>query len=261
MGRGRILVVDDEVQIRRALNRALTARGYTVQSVGDGEAALAQAEDFNPGLVVLDLNLPGKDGIQVCRELRAWSSVPILVLSVRADEPDKVEALDLGADDYLTKPFGIDELLARVRALLRRAGSGSPAPARRFAQGGVEIDAESHIVRRNGSDVRLTKTEWALLEQFAAHPGRLLTHRWLLEQVWGPAYGHDVDVLRVFVSQLRRKIEPDPERPTILLTDPGVGYRWVLRPSGERTSDDRPTGPMGTAGSVGMAGTVERSLR
>ena len=252
MGRGRILVVDDEIQIRRALERALSARGYTVQSAGDGEAALTQAEDFNPGLVVLDLNLPGKDGVAVCRELRTWSSVPILVLSVRADESDKVEALDLGADDYLTKPFGIDELLARVRALLRRAGGGGPAASQRFAAGGVEIDVGSHTVRRDGSDVRLTKTEWALLEQFAAHPGRLLTHRWLLEQVWGEAYGHDVDVLRVFVSQLRRKIEPDPERPTVLLTDPGVGYRWVLRPTSEPSADDRTTSP---------AETVGRSLR
>jgi two-component system KDP operon response regulator KdpE len=258
VGRGRILVVDDEIQIRRALERALSARGYTVQSAGDGEAALAMTEDFNPGLVVLDLNLPGKDGMEVCRELRTWSSVPILVLSVRADESDKVEALDLGADDYLTKPFGIDELLARVRALLRRAGGAGPAASQRFAvggEGGVEIDIGSHTVRRDGNDVRLTKTERALLEQFAAHPGRLLTHRWLLEQVWGEAYGHDVDVLRVFVSQLRRKIEPDPERPTVLLTDPGVGYRWVLRPTGERSPDDRP-GDRNTGSE-----TVGRSVR
>lgn len=230
MGKGRILVVDDEIQIRRALDRALSARGYTVEAVGDGESALAQAEVFNPDLVVVDLNLPGMNGMAVCRELRRRSSVPILVLSVRADESDKVEALDLGADDYLTKPFGIDELLARVRALLRRAGGQGPALSRRFRHRDVEIDLEAHVVRRGGSDVRLTKTEWALLERMAEHPGRLLTHRWLLEQVWGPGYGRDVDVLRVFVSQLRRKIEPDSERPAIIVTDPGVGYRWVLRP-------------------------------
>lgn len=230
MGKGRILVVDDEIQIRRALDRALSARGYTVEAVGNGESALAQAEVFNSDLVVVDLNLPGMNGMAVCRELRRRSSVPILVLSVRADESDKVEALDLGADDYLTKPFGIDELLARVRALLRRAGGQGPALSRRFRHRDVEIDLEAHVVRRGGSDVRLTKTEWALLERMAEHPGRLLTHRWLLEQVWGPGYGRDVDVLRVFVSQLRRKIEPDSERPAIIVTDPGVGYRWVLRP-------------------------------
>jgi two-component system KDP operon response regulator KdpE len=230
MGKGRILVVDDEVQIRRALDRALSARGYAVEAAGDGESALAQAEMFNPDLVVVDLNLPGMNGMVVCRELRRRSSVPILVLSVRADESDKVEALDLGADDYLTKPFGIDELLARVRALLRRAGGQGSAPSQRFRHRDVEIDLEAHVVRRGESDVRLTKTEWALLERLAEHPGRLLTHRWLLEQVWGPAYGGDVDVLRVFVSQLRRKIEPDSERPAIIVTDPGVGYRWVLRP-------------------------------
>ena len=249
MSGGRILVVDDEVQIRRALDRALSARGYVVAAVGDGEAALAEAEIFNPGLVVVDLNLPGMDGMAVCRELRKRSSVPILVLSVRADESDKVEALDLGADDYLTKPFGIDELLARVRALLRRGGAGGQAPAARFVQDGVEIDLEAHTVRRDGSDVRLTRTEWALLEELARHPGRLLTHRWILEQVWGPPYGGDVDVLRVFVSQLRRKIEPDPERPSIVVTDPGVGYRWVLRPAGERSLDEQP------------AGVPERSVR
>lgn len=189
MGKGRILVVDDEIQIRRALDRALSARGYTVEAVGDGESALAQAEVFNPDLVVVDLNLPGMNGMAVCRELRRRSSVPILVLSVRADESDKVEALDLGADDHLTKPFGIDELLARVRALLRRAGGQGPALSRRFRHRDVEIDLEAHVVRRGGSDVRLTKTEWALLERMAEHPGRLLTHRWLLEQVWGPGYG------------------------------------------------------------------------
>jgi two-component system KDP operon response regulator KdpE len=242
MSGGRILVVDDEIQIRRALDRALTARGYVVEAVGDGVAALAQAELFNPGLVVVDLNLPGMDGMAVCRALRTRSSVPILVLSVRADESDKVEALDLGADDYLTKPFGIDELLARVRALLRRAGGGGQAPAARFVQGDVEIDLEAHTVRRGGADVRLTKTEWAVLEQLAGHPGRLLTHRWILEQVWGPAYGRDVDVLRVFVSQLRHKIEPDPERPSIVVTDPGVGYRWVLRPVGDRAGEVLPAG-------------------
>jgi two-component system KDP operon response regulator KdpE len=229
----RILVVDDEEQIRRAVGRALTARGYDVEAVADGEQALVAAERTTPDLIVLDLNLPGIDGVSVCRRIRGWSGVPILVLSVRSDETDKVHALDLGADDYLTKPFGIDELLARVRALLRRTAAPGANVARRFRSGTVEIDLDDRRVRRDEVDVRLTKTEWGLLEAMVPHPGRLLTHRWLLEQVWGPAYADDVDVLRVFISQLRKKIEPDPSRPQIIVTDPGIGYRWVLRPVDE----------------------------
>ncbi len=195
----------------------------------DGEEALSVAEGFVPDLVVLDLNLPGIDGFEVCRRLRLWSSTPVIVLSVREDEGDKVEALDLGADDYLTKPFGIDELLARVRALLRRAEDRSPQVAPTFRADGVEIDLGAQRVARDGDGVHLTKTEWALLEAFAAHPGKLLTHGWLLSHVWGEGYASDVDVLRVFVSQLRKKIERDPTRPAIIVTEPGVGYRWVLR--------------------------------
>lgn len=195
----------------------------------DGEDALSIAEGFAPDLVVLDLNLPGIDGFEVCRRLRVWSSTPVIVLSVREDEGDKVEALDLGADDYLTKPFGIDELLARVRALLRRAEDRSAEVAPRFQADGVEIDLGEQRVVRDGEGVHLTKTEWALLEAFAAHPGKLLTHGWLLSHVWGEGYASDVDVLRVFVSQLRKKIERDPTRPAIIVTEPGVGYRWVLR--------------------------------
>ena len=195
----------------------------------DGEEALTIAEDFAPDLIVLDLNLPGIDGFEVCRRLRLWSSTPVIVLSVREDEGDKVEALDLGADDYLTKPFGIDELLARVRALLRRAEDRSGQMAPTFRVDDVEIDLGAQRVLRDGSGVHLTKTEWALLEAFAAHPGKLLTHGWLLSHVWGEGYASDVDVLRVFVSQLRKKIERDPTRPVIIVTEPGVGYRWVLR--------------------------------
>ncbi len=195
----------------------------------DGEEALSIAEGFVPDLVVLDLNLPGIDGFEVCRRLRLWSSTPVIVLSVREDEGDKVEALDLGADDYLTKPFGIDELLARVRALLRRAEDRSAQVAPTFRADGVEIDLGAQRVARDGDGVHLTKTEWALLEAFAAHPGKLLTHGWLLSHVWGEGYASDVDVLRVFVSQLRKKIERDPTRPAIIVTEPGVGYRWVLR--------------------------------
>jgi two-component system, OmpR family, KDP operon response regulator KdpE len=231
--KGRVLVVDDEHSIRRAVGRALSARGYDVQLATDGEEALSAAAAFQPDLVVLDLNLPALDGLSVCRQLRVWSSVPILVLSVREDEADKVAALDLGADDYLTKPFGIDELLARVRALLRRAGTQGPAKPVRFRTDELEIDLDTSSVTRAGAEVRLTKTEWALLTELCQHPGKLLTHRWLLERVWGPGYAEDVDVLRVFISQLRKKLEQDPARPKLIVTDPGIGYRWLLRPADE----------------------------
>jgi len=233
MSEGRVLVVDDEQSIRRAVGRALAARGYKVQLATDGEEALTAAATFQPDLVVLDLNLPALDGLQVCRQLRGWTSVPILVLSVREDEPDKVAALDLGADDYLTKPFGIDELMARVRALLRRAGAqGAPRPGR-FRTDDLQIDLDARRVTRAGIEMRLTKTEWALLAALCQHPGKLLTHRWLLERVWGPGYAGDVDVLRVFISQLRKKLEQDPGRPKLIATDPGIGYRWLLRPADE----------------------------
>jgi two-component system KDP operon response regulator KdpE len=230
MRKARILVVDDEKQIRKAVGRALTGRDYEVEEAADGETALTRAAASPPDLVVLDLNLPGIDGLSVCRQIRRSSSVPILVLSVREDESDKVAALDLGADDYLTKPFGIEELMARVRALLRRAeGQGEPRPAR-FSVDDVEIDLEAHQVTRGGQEVRLTRTEWGLLEALSEHPGKLLTHRWLLERVWGIGYSEDLDVLRVFVSQLRRKLGEDPGSPRLIATDPGVGYRWLLRP-------------------------------
>jgi two-component system, OmpR family, KDP operon response regulator KdpE len=233
---GRILVVDDEDQIRLALSRALTARGFVAETRPDGESALRTAEWFRPDLVVLDLNMPGMDGLAVCRALRAQSDVPILILSVREEESDKVEALNLGADDYLTKPFGIEEFLARLRALLRRSGAAVPAHPGRFREGDVEIDMENRSVRRGDRSVRLTRTEWSLLEELSRHPGKLLTHRWLLEHVWGPGYEDDLEVLRVFVSQLRKKVEPDPARPSLIVTDPGVGYRWTARPAVEETA-------------------------
>jgi two-component system, OmpR family, KDP operon response regulator KdpE len=226
----RVLVVDDEIEIRRALSRALSAREYIVETVSDGMEAIEAASTFHPDVVVLDLNLPKLDGLEVARRIRASSPVPILVLSVREDESDKVAALDLGADDYLTKPFGIDELLARVRALLRRAEGPETGTDLRYVLGEVEVDLQQRRVIRGGEDVRLTRTEWSLLDAFARHPGKLLTHRWLLERVWGEGYTEDVDVLRVFVSQLRKKIEPDPRRPQGIVTEPGIGYRWQLRP-------------------------------
>jgi two-component system, OmpR family, KDP operon response regulator KdpE len=223
-----ILVVDDEPQIREAVERSLQARGYEVVSAPDGSEALDLAATRAPALVIMDLNMPVMDGLEATRRIRAWSGVPILVLSVRDEEEDKIAALDLGADDYLAKPFGTGELLARVRALLRR-GEGLETP-RLFVAGEVTIDIAARRVSRAGADVHLTKTEWGLLEALTAHPGKLLTHRWLLQQVWGETYGEDVEVLRVFVSQLRRKIEADPRRPQAIVTEPGIGYRWSLRP-------------------------------
>ena len=230
----KILVVDDEEQILRAVRRALVARGYEVVTAADGEDALVEAEASMPDLVVLDLHLPGIDGMEVARRLRSWTQIPILILSVREDESGKVQALDMGADDYLTKPFGVEELLARVRALLRRSRSEEGEPPR-FEADGVLVDLVARRVVRNGNDVHLTKTEWTLLLAMAEHPGKLLTHRWLLEQVWGAGYQEDVEVLRVFISQLRKKVEPDASTPSMIITDPGVGYRWAARTKGERT--------------------------
>jgi two-component system, OmpR family, KDP operon response regulator KdpE len=206
----------------------------------DGEEGLVQLKRFEPDLVILDLNLPGIDGLDMCADIRKVSSVPILVLSVREDESDKVQALDLGADDYLTKPFGTDELLARVRALLRRIQSQAEISQRRFSAPGIEIDLDDHRVVTQGKDVKLTRTEWGLLEALSAHPGKLLTHRWLLERVWGLGYREDVEVLRVFISQLRKKIEPEEGMPRIIVTDPGIGYRWMLIP--ERQGDSSQAG-------------------
>ncbi|MDP9242717.1 MAG: response regulator transcription factor [Actinomycetota bacterium] len=231
MTEGKILVVDDEEHIRRAVGRALAGRGYTVEQASDGEQALVAATALDPDLVVLDLNMPVLDGLSVTRELRKRSAVPILVLSVREDAQDKVAALDLGADDYLTKPFSVDELMARVRALLRRASAPGTPTALRFALDDLAIDVDEHRIERAGAEIRLTRTEWSLLGTLARHPGKLLTHQWLLlENVWGAGYGADVEVLRVFVSQIRKKLEADPGRPRTIGTDPGIGYRWLLRP-------------------------------
>lgn len=224
---GRVLVVDDEPQIRRALATNLRARGYTVDLAEDGERALVLAADHHPDLVVLDLGLPGIDGIEVVRGLRGWSSVPIVVLSVRDGEHDKVEALDAGADDYVTKPFGMNELLARMRAARRRARVAEEDPI--VESSAFTIDLAATRVTRDGRDVSLTPIEWALVEVLARNPGKLVTHRQLLHEVWGPAYDTETNYLRVHFANIRRKLEPDPSRPRHLITEPGMGYRLVVR--------------------------------
>jgi two-component system, OmpR family, KDP operon response regulator KdpE len=220
----RILVVDDEPQILRALQTTLRGAGYEVGAVASGEEALTQAAVQPPDAVILDLVLPGKSGIDVCRELRAWSQVPVLILSAVGEEREKVDALDAGADDYVTKPFGIDELLARLRAALRRS---APTDAATVRLGDLEIDLEKRLVTRGSERVPLTPREFALLRLFVRHEGRLLTHRTILREVWGAAYQTESHYLHVYVSQLRRKLEPDPTRPRYLLTEAGAGYRLV----------------------------------
>jgi len=221
----RILVVEDQPDLLRNLARTLREEGYAVDTAADGTDGLDKAMDNNYDALVLDVMMPKMDGWEVLKRLRGSKKTPVLMLTARDAVPDRIRGLDNGADDYLTKPFGIEELLARVRALLRRGrAEGSPPP--RFVAGEVDLDLAAHRVRRDGRDVHLTRTEWSLLEAMAEHPGKLLTHRWLLEQVWGRGYQEDVEVLRVFISQLRRKIEPDPGLPTLIVTDPGVGYRW-----------------------------------
>ncbi|HZT95885.1 MAG TPA: response regulator transcription factor [Chloroflexota bacterium] len=223
----RILIVDDDPAIRRALQRNLTARGYEVSSMESGEDALREAAERTPELVVLDLMLPGMSGIEVCRELRAESPVPILVLSARGEERAKVRALDLGADDYLTKPFGMDELLARVRALLRRQPSLPTSEDAQISVGALSLNPGDRTVTRGGLPLELTPREFDLLHFLMRHQGKVLTHRLLLSELWGPDYFSETQYLRVFVNRLRRKIEDDPAHPRYLVTDPGVGYRLL----------------------------------
>ncbi len=223
----RVLVVDDEPQIVRALRTNLRTRGYDVESAPDGETALRAAAKHPPDVVVLDLGLPGIDGIEVIRGLRGWSSAPIIVLSVRERETDKVRALDAGADDYVTKPFGMDELLARLRAAVRRSTpADDEQPA--VATPDFTIDFSTKRVRRNGDEVRLTPTEWHLVEFLVRHAGKLVSQRQLLQEVWGPSYEGETNYLRVYMAQIRRKLEPDPARPQYFITEAGMGYRFEL---------------------------------
>jgi two-component system KDP operon response regulator KdpE len=221
----RVLVVDDEPQILRALETTLRVEGYEVETAGTAEDALARAAMRPPEAIILDLVLPDGSGTDVCRELRTWTKVPIVILSAVGDEREKVAALDAGADDYVTKPFSADELLARLRAVLRRATPvGSPV----MEVGELRIDLEKHAVFRNGERLQLTPHEFSLLRLFAENEGKLLTHRMILQQVWGPSYQTESNYLHVYVSHLRRKLERDPTRPRYILTEPGAGYRFVV---------------------------------
>jgi two-component system KDP operon response regulator KdpE len=219
-----ILVVDDEPQIRRFLRVGLEGHGYAVHEASTGEAALRAAAAAQPDLVVLDLGLPDRDGFAVLERLREWSRAPVIVLSVRSREAEKVRALELGADDYVVKPFGMPELLARIRAALRRAAdTAEPVPL--FRVGGLEVDLVRRLVRLDGAEVRLSPKQYRLLQILVAHAGKVVTHRQLLTAIWGTAHAEDVQYLRVFVKKLRARIEADPARPAYLLTELGVGYR------------------------------------
>ncbi|MFI6084787.1 response regulator [Streptomyces sp. NPDC051217] len=225
----RVLVVDDEPQIVRALVINLKARKYEVDAAADGASALELAAARHPDVVVLDLGLPDMDGVEVIRGLRGWTRVPILVLSARQTSDEKVEALDAGADDYVTKPFGMDELLARLRAAVRRAepvGSGDDDSVAMVETEGFTVDLVAKKVNREGRDVRLTPTEWHLLEVLVRNTGRLVSQKQLLQEVWGPSYGTETNYLRVYMAQLRRKLEADPSHPRHFVTEPGMGYRF-----------------------------------
>jgi len=224
----RILLAEDEVALRDFVSRNLRARGFEVLEASNGLEAMALWERENPHLLILDIMMPRMDGLEVCRRVREHSAVSIIVLTALDAESDKVAALDLGADDYLTKPFGVEELMARVRAVLRRTQGETMPPAsgvKRF--GDLEIDLAGHIVRLQGVEVRLSPIEFSLLEQLVTHAGKVLSHRMLLQRIWGPEYGGEAEYLRVYINRLRQKLEHDPAHPRYLLTEPGVGYRFV----------------------------------
>jgi two-component system KDP operon response regulator KdpE len=234
-----VLVVDDEPQIRRTLAINLRARGYQVDLAATGEEALKAAADQQPDVVVLDLGLPGIDGLQVIQGLRGWTRVPIIVLSVREREADKVAALDAGADDYVTKPFGFNELLARLRAAVRRATPADElVPIVQTPDFRVDLAAKQVV--RDGREVRLTPTEWQLVELLVRNPGRLVSQRQLLHEVWGPKYRDETNYLRVFIAQIRRKLEPDPAHPRYFITEPGMGYRFQTKDQQSATGPARP---------------------
>ena len=227
-----VLIVDDDPRIRRLVAAHMKQAGFEIYLAGNGHEAIEQASLHQPSAIILDLSMPGMGGLEALGRLREWYTDPILILSATDQEREKVRALDLGADDYVTKPFGTDELAARVRAAIRRAerlaSSGGDATASVVDAHDFEIDLAARIVRRDGEEVRLTRTEYDLLRALAVDAGKVLTHRQLLQAVWGPEYGEETEYLRTFVKQLRRKLEPDASRPKHIITEPGVGYRLVL---------------------------------
>jgi len=222
----RILVVDDEPKIRMFIRANLEARGYDVSVAQDGAEAVEMAGRIDPDVIVLDVNMPRMDGIEACRQIRAWADTPIIILSVRENEADKVSALDEGADDYVTKPFGIEELLARIRVALRRSAGAKDSTAL-FTAGDLEVDFPMRVVRRHGQIIKLTRTEYELLAYLVSNCGKVLTHKEVLHNVWGPEYGEESEYVRVFIRQLRSKIEDDPSNPRFILTEPRIGYRFV----------------------------------
>jgi two-component system KDP operon response regulator KdpE len=228
MSQGRVLVVDDDPQIRRVMRTTLTGAGYEVEDARSGEEALEKLRTGRHDLMVLDMNMPGMGGLETCRQVRAASDMAVIMLTVRNTEQDKVQALDAGADDFISKPFSTPELLARIRAALRRTPSSPEAGPQRIALDNVEIDFQSRKLIVTGREVRLTPKEFDLLRYLVLHPNKAIAHRELLQAVWGPDYGDEVEYLRVFVKQLRRKIEPKPDKPRYILTEPWVGYRFHL---------------------------------
>jgi len=228
MTTGKILIVDDEPQIRRVLRTTLTSQGYTVAEAKSGDEALEQIREERPDLILLDVNMPGRSGLETCREIRSSGDVPVIMLTVRNTERDKVQALDAGADDYVTKPFGAEELMARIRAALRRAAPSEALPP--FVSADLKIDFERRLVTVRGEPVRLTPKEFELLRHLVANQGKAIGHRRLLQAVWGPDYGEETEYLRVFINQLRKKIEPDPRNPRYIHTEPWIGYRFEQPP-------------------------------
>ena len=224
MSAATILIVDDEPQIRRVMLTTLTSHGYTVVEAASGEEALEKLRSERPDLIILDVNMPGISGIETCAEIRTSSDVPIIMLTIRNSERDKVQALDAGADDYVVKPFGVQELMARIRAALRRSAPGDAAPP--FLTDDLQIDFEKRVVKVKNNPVRLTPKEFELLRHLVANQGKTLGHRRLLQAVWGPDYGEETEYLRVFINQLRKKIEPDPRKPRYIHTEPWVGYKF-----------------------------------
>jgi two-component system KDP operon response regulator KdpE len=221
----KILIIDDEMSIRRFLRVALTSHGYVVKDVGTGSEGLEEVSGFSPDLVILDLGLPDIDGLEIVCQLREWSKVPIIILSVKEQEADKITALDSGADDYVTKPFAMGELLARIRAAMRHAVGVGEEPVLRFND--LIIDLAHRQIKVGGSEVKLTPTEYELIKNLAINAGKVLTHKFLLRAVWGPAYENDIHYLRIFIGQIRRKIESNPSRPNHIITESGVGYRLL----------------------------------